>query len=139
MNKGKYKVSYIDAGGCNGCYIEIVAALYSKYNPEEINVEMVDSAGQADILIITGPVNTRNKEDVLNDIKQAKEPKKIMVVGGGCGISEGIFKGSYNTRGPIDKLEKVDLYLPECPVKPQAVIEGLKTLVEELDEERNRK
>jgi len=133
----KHKVSYIDAGGCNGCYIEIIAALYTKYNPEKINIEMVGSPGQADILIVTGPVNTRNKEDVLKDIEQAQEPKKIMVVGGGCGISEGIFKGSYNTRGPLDELEEVDLYLPECPVKPQSVIEGLKILVEELDKEED--
>lgn len=126
-------IYHLNTGGCNGCDIELLAAISSIYDPERLGVKITSSPKHADIIIVTGPVNWKNKDEVERVIEQTPEPKKIMVLGS-CGISEGAFLGSYNIAGPLDELNEVDLYIPGCPVKPEAMIDGLKTLAKELGE-----
>ncbi len=130
----KCRIYYLDAGGCNGCYLELIATVYSKYDPDDIDIDKVGSAGQADIVIVTGPVNWKNKEEVLEKIDRAPEPKRLMVTGS-CTISEGAFLGSKNISGPVDELREADLYIPGCPVSPESMMDGLKQLVDEIKEE----
>ncbi len=127
-------VYHMNTGGCNGCDIEELAALASRYDPERIGVKLVSSPKHADIILLTGPVNRKNEDEVERVLEQVPEPKKIMVIGS-CAISSGPFQGSYNIAGPIDELTDVDLYIPGCPVKPEAILEGLKKLAGELADE----
>lgn len=138
MDEEKYpQIYYIDAGGCNGCYMELLAALESRYGAKQFGVKPAELPEHTDILVISGPVTRNSWERVEQLIEDTPEPNKIMVLGS-CGISEGAFQGSYNIVGPIDELIDVDLFVPGCPVKPQAIIDGIKQLTEELKNESTK-
>ncbi len=124
-------IYHLNAGGCNGCDIELLATLASKYDPERLGVKLVGSPKHADIIIVIGPINWKNVDKVKEVIKQTPEPKKVIALGS-CAISGGVFAGSYNIAGPADKLFKVDLYVPGCPPKPEAIIAAIKKMAEEL-------
>jgi NADH:ubiquinone oxidoreductase subunit B-like Fe-S oxidoreductase len=60
-------------------------------------------------------------------------PKPCFVIAfGACGCSRGLFKDSYNTAEPLDKIIPVDLYIPGCPPRPEAIIDGIVKLVNKL-------
>lgn len=127
-------IYHLNTGGCNGCDIELLAAVTAKYDPERFGVKVAGTPKHADIIIVTGPVNWKNKSEIKDVMDQTPDPKKVLVLGS-CGISEGVFTGSYNIAGPMDQLEEVDLYVPGCPVKPEAIIHGIKKLAEEMETE----
>ena len=92
---------------------------------------MKGSPRHADILIVTGPVNRQTKDKVKKIYDQMPK-KKIVVAMGSCGITGGIFKEGYNEAGPVDKIIPVDIYIPGCPPRPQAMIYGIKKALEKL-------
>ena len=117
-------VFHLNTGSCNGCDIEIIAALTPRYDAERFGIKLVGTPRHADVLLITGPVTRQMKDKLLRVYKQTPDPKVVMVVGS-CGISGGVFYESYNLLGPVDKFVPVDVYVQGCPPRPEAIIEGV--------------
>jgi len=115
----------INAGSCNGCDVELATtALIPRYDVERLGCQYCGTPKHADIVLITGPLTARVKEKVLQVYKEIPEPKVVVAVGI-CPISGGVFRDSYAIEGPIDKYIDVDVNVPGCPPRPQAIIEGI--------------
>ena len=118
-------VRQVDAGSCNGCELEIAATTNPFYDLERFGVHFVASPRHADVLLVTGPV-TRNMEIALLRTYEATPEPRIVVAVGACGCSGGIFgEGTYASIGGVDRLVPVDVYIPGCPPRPQAILNGL--------------
>lgn len=114
----------VDAGSCNGCDYEI-NALSSPYNDiERFGIHFVASPRHADMLLVTGCV-TRNMEEALIKTYNAAPSPKLVVAVGACACSGGIFKNSYAGKNGVDSVLPVDVYIPGCPPRPQALIYGI--------------
>jgi Ni,Fe-hydrogenase III small subunit/formate hydrogenlyase subunit 6/NADH:ubiquinone oxidoreductase subunit I len=114
----------VDAGSCNGCELEIVALNNPIHDIERFGIQFVASPRHADMLLVTGPV-TRNMELALLKTHQAMAEPKVVVAVGTCGISGGIFGVNYASLGGVDKALPVDVYIPGCPPRPQALLHGI--------------
>jgi Ni,Fe-hydrogenase III small subunit len=118
----------VDAGSCNGCEIEIVGLTGPIYDAERFGVHFVASPRHADMLLVTGPV-TRNMEMALRKTYDAMPGPRLVVAVGACGCSGGIFGVNYATRGAVDAVIPVDVYVPGCPPNPHALLHGILTAV----------
>ena len=118
-------VRQVDAGSCNACEMEIAATTNPLYDLERYGVHLVASPRHADVLLVTGPV-TRNMEIALQRTYEAAPEPRIVVAVGACGCSGGIFgEGTYAAVGGVDRVMPVDVYIPGCPPRPQAILNGL--------------
>jgi Ni,Fe-hydrogenase III small subunit/formate hydrogenlyase subunit 6/NADH:ubiquinone oxidoreductase subunit I len=129
----------VDAGSCNGCELEIVALNNPVHDIERFGIQFVASPRHADMLLVTGPVS-RNMELALLKTYHAMADPKVVVAVGACGISGGIFGANYASLGGTDKVLPVDVYIPGCPPRPQALLHGILLavgrLAQRLDSER---
>ena len=123
----------VDAGSCNGCEVEIVALNNPIHDIERFGIQFVASPRHADMLLVTGPV-TRNMELALLKTYRAMPEPKVVVAVGACGISGGIFGENYASLGGVDKVLPMDVYIPGCPPRPQALIHGILLAVGRLGE-----
>ncbi|HEY2951911.1 MAG TPA: NADH-quinone oxidoreductase subunit NuoB [Verrucomicrobiae bacterium] len=114
----------VDAGSCNGCEIEIVNLNSPVYDLERFGIHFVASPRHADMLLVTGPV-TRNMELALKKTYDAAPDPRLVVAVGACGCSGGIFGVNYATRGAVDAVIPVDVYIPGCPPNPHALLHGI--------------
>ena len=118
-------VRQVDAGSCNGCELEIAATANPLYDLERFGVHLVASPRHADVLLVTGPV-TRNMEIALRRTYEAAPEPRVVVAVGACGCSGGIFgEATYASVGAVDRVLPVDVYIPGCPPRPQAILNGL--------------
>jgi len=118
-------VRQVDAGSCNGCELEIAATANPVFDLERFGIHFVASPRHADVLLVTGPV-TRNMEIALRRTYEAAPEPRIVVAVGACGCSGGIFgEGTYASVGGVDRVVPVDVYVPGCPPRPQAILNGL--------------
>jgi len=124
---------HFNTGGCNGCDIELVAALTPKFDVERFGIRLQGSPRHADIMAVTGPVTSQIEDRLLRVYEQMPEPKRVVAIGT-CAISGAPFKDCYNVHGGIDSLMKVDAYVPGCPPKPEAIIDGLAKLLQKKKE-----
>lgn len=122
---------HFNSGSCNGCDIEILATLTPRYDLERFGVKLQGSPRHADVLICTGPVTRQARERLLRTYEQMPEPKFVVAVGS-CAISGGAFQGCYNVVGHIDEVLPVSAYIPGCPPRPEAIIDGVIKLLESL-------
>ena len=122
--KRSFSVYRIDCGSCNGCEIEIFAAITPMWDPERFGFKLVANPRHADILLCTGPVTRQMYYPLLRAYEAAPDPK-IVVAFGACGSTGGIFYDAYSVWGGIDKIIPVDVYIPGCPPHPASVIYGL--------------
>jgi Ni,Fe-hydrogenase III small subunit len=113
----------VDCGGCNGCEIEIFAAITPIFDAERFGIKVVPSPRHADILLYTGAVTRAMRTPALRAYEAAPDPK-IVVSYGACGCSGGIFHDAYCVWGGTDKIVPVDVYIPGCPPTPAATIYG---------------
>ena len=125
----------VDAGSCNGCEIEIVGLNSPVYDIERFGIHFVASPRHADMLLVTGPVS-RNMELALRKTYDATPDPRLVVAVGACGCSGGIFGQNYASLGGVDKVIPVDVYIPGCPPRPEALIEGLLKLEQKLTGKR---
>ena len=123
----------VDAGSCNGCEQEIVALNNPVHDIERFGIHFVASPRHADMLMVTGPV-TRNMELALLKTHRAMAEPKVVVAVGACGISGGIFGENYASLGGVAKMLPVDVYIPGCPPRPQALLHGILLAVGRLAE-----
>jgi NADH-quinone oxidoreductase B subunit len=119
---------HFNSGSCNGCDIEILATLTPIYDLERFGVKLQGSPRHADILICTGPVTRLARERLLRTFDQMPNPKFVMAVGS-CGASGGVFHGCYNIVGGIDEVLPVNVFVPGCPPRPEAIIDGMVQLL----------
>jgi Ni,Fe-hydrogenase III small subunit/formate hydrogenlyase subunit 6/NADH:ubiquinone oxidoreductase subunit I len=118
-------VRQVDAGSCNGCELEIAATTNPFFDLERFGIHLVASPRHADLLLVTGPV-TRNMEIALRRTYEAAPDPRVVVAVGACGCSGGIFgEGTYASVGGVDRVLPVDVYIPGCPPRPQAILSGL--------------
>jgi ech hydrogenase subunit C len=115
---------HFDCGSCNGCDIEVLACLTPVYDIERFGIINVGNPMHADIMLVTGTVNHRNKKVLANLYEQMPHPKVVVAIGA-CGLSGGVFRDAYNVVGGVDKVIPVDVYVPGCPAKPEAIIDGV--------------
>jgi Ni,Fe-hydrogenase III small subunit/formate hydrogenlyase subunit 6/NADH:ubiquinone oxidoreductase subunit I len=129
------QIREVDAGSCNGCEVEIVALNNPLYDIERFGIHFVASPRHADMLLVTGPV-TRNMELALKKTYDATPEPRLVVAVGACGCSGGIFGVNYASLGGVDSTVPVDVYIPGCPPRPQALLHGILLAVERLGQKR---
>jgi NADH-quinone oxidoreductase B subunit len=122
---------HFNTGSCNGCDIEILATLTPRYDLERLGVKLKGSPRHADVLICTGPVTQQAKGRLLRIYEQMHEPKFVVAVGS-CALSGGVFRGCYNCVGGIAEVIPVNAYVPGCPPRPEAIIDGVVKLLGSL-------
>jgi len=122
---------HYNSGSCNGCDIEILATLTPRYDVERLGIKLQGSPRHADILLCTGPVTLQSKDRLKRIYEQMPEPKFVVAIGS-CAISGGAFRGCYNVVGHVDEVIPVDVYVPGCPPRPEAIIDGLVKLLNTL-------
>ncbi|WP_054840778.1 NADH-quinone oxidoreductase subunit B family protein [Thermococcus peptonophilus] len=127
-------VFHINSGSCNGCDIEIIAALTPRYDAERFGgVKLVGSPRHADILLVTGPVTNQSLERVKLVYEQTPEPKIVVAVGGRARQGGSVFYESPFTNAPLDRVIPVDVYVPPgCPPRPEAILQGVVLALEKL-------
>lgn len=124
-------IIHMDTGGCNGCSIEVVAALIPRFDVERFGIVAKGSPRHADILVVTGPVNRQCLPRLKKIYEQMPEPKFVVAVGS-CPTTNSPFRECYNLTGPLDKHLPVAAYVPGCPPRPEAIIQGLVALLGKL-------
>lgn len=132
INNSRLKSPWIihfDCGSCNGCDIEVLACLTPMYDVERFGVVNTGNPKHADVLLVTGTVNHRNQHVLKTLYEQMPEPKAVIAIGACC-LSGGVFKESYNVLAGAHTVIPVDVFVPGCPPKPEAIIDGLITALE---------
>jgi NADH-quinone oxidoreductase B subunit len=124
---------HYNSGSCNGCDIEILATPTPRYDLERFGIKLQGSPRHADILVCTGPVTRQSKDRLQRIYDQMPEPKFVVAVGT-CALSGGAFHGCYNTLGGIDEVIPVNIYVPGCPPRPEAIINGVALLLQQLQD-----
>jgi NADH-quinone oxidoreductase B subunit len=122
---------HFNSGSCNGCDIEIIAALAPRYDLERFGAIVKGSPRHADVLVATGPVTRQTAARLKRIYEQMAEPKFVVAVGT-CATSGGVFSGLYNILGGIDQAIPVDAYVLGCAAKPEAIIDGVAKLLAKL-------
>jgi ech hydrogenase subunit C len=128
-------VIHYDASSCNGCDIEVLACLMPNFDVERLGVINTGNPKHADIFLVTGSVNVQNAPVVRNIYAQMPEPKVVVAIGI-CGTSGGIFRECYNVLGGIDTVIPVDVYVPGCAARPEAIIDGVVRALDILEEKQ---
>lgn len=132
LKKSPWIIHY-DGSSCNGCDIEVLACLTPVYDVERFGIINTGNPKHADILLITGGVNTQN-ESVIKQLYDQMPFPKVVVAIGICACNGGVFKDCYNILGGIDKVLPVDIYVPGCAARPQAIIDGVVKALDILNE-----
>lgn len=134
MAKKQIGVYRADASSCNGCDIEIVAALASRFKLDELGVKVVTQPEEAGVLLVTGGGNMKIDND-LKEVYERIQSPRIVVAIGSCAISWEAFSEGYSIVGPADETIPVDVYVCGCPPRPQAIVAALaKMLGKEIEE-----
>jgi len=117
-------VYHVNAGGCNGCDIEILDALTPYYDVERFGVKLVHTPRHADALLVAGPVTRQVHERLLRIYEATPDPKLVIAVGS-CAMGGGIWHNSYATLGGLGNVLPVAIYIPGCPPRPEAILYGV--------------
>jgi Ni,Fe-hydrogenase III small subunit len=126
---------HLDAGSCNACDWELTALLNPVYDVRRLSIDFVASPRHADGVVVTGPV-TRNLETALHRTVEAVPDPRIVIAVGACAASGGIVGEGYASAGGVDRVLPVDVYIPGCPPRPEAIIFGILLALGRLDRRR---
>ncbi len=125
-------VFHVSASPCNNCDIEILDLLTPRYDVERFGIKLVGSVRHADVILLSGIINQKVAPKVKHIYEQA--PRPVFVVGvGTCPASGCCFKESYNRVPVREDVIPIDMYIPGCPPKPEAMIAGVAKLMEVLN------
>jgi len=131
--KRSLQIRHLDAGSCNGCDWEIQALLGPVYDIQRLGIDIVASPRHADMLFVTGSV-TRNLEQAARMTYEAMPAPGLVVAVGACACGGGVLQGSYCTAGGVGNVLPVDLWIPGCPPRPQALIHGLMLAMDKMEQ-----
>jgi len=121
------------------CAIEMICAAASRFDFSRFGMEIMRATPrQADLMIVAGTVTKKMVPQVVRLYNQMAEPKYVLAMGA-CAISGGPFKEGYNVVSGIDKFLPVDVYVPGCPPRPEALIQGFMLLHERVMNEDFRR
>ena len=134
VSKSPWIIHY-DGSSCNGCDIEVLACLTPVYDVERFGIINTGNPKHADILLITGGINKQN-EDVVKQIYDQMPDPKVVIAIGICAYNGGIFKDCYNISGGVSTVIPVDVYVPGCAARPEAIIDGVVKGLSVLEEKR---
>jgi ech hydrogenase subunit C len=123
LKKSPWIIHY-DGSSCNGCDIEVLACLTPLYDIERFGIINTGNPKHADVFLITGSINEQNIEVVRNIYNQMPDPKVVAAIGI-CAATGGIFRECYNVKGGVDTVIPVDIYIPGCAARPEAIIDGV--------------
>jgi len=124
-------ILHLNSGACNACDIEVIAALTPRFDVERLGVLLKATPRHADVLICSGPVTRQMKDRIIRIYEQTPDPKFVVAVGA-CAMSGCVYRGAYNIMGGIDQVIPVDVYVPGCPARPDAIIDGVVKLLGKL-------
>jgi NADH-quinone oxidoreductase B subunit len=128
-------IIHFNAGACNGCDIEVLAALTPKFDMERFGMLLKASPRHGDVLVVTGAVTLQVRDRLLRIYEQMPEPKFVLAVGS-CACSGGVFRGCYSVEDGLDTYLPVDIFVAGCPPKPEAVIDGALKLLRSLESQK---
>jgi ech hydrogenase subunit C len=128
-------ILHYDASSCNGCDIETLACLTPIFDVERLGVVNTGNPKHADIFLVTGAVNEQSKVVIRNLYGQLPEPKVVVAVGA-CAATGGIFRECYNISGGVDAVVPVDVFVPGCAARPEAIIDGVVKGLAVMEEKR---
>jgi NADH-quinone oxidoreductase subunit B len=115
------------------CAIEMIAASMARYDLARFGAEVFrPSPRQADLMIVAGTVTKKMAPQVVRLYNQMPEPKYVIAMGA-CAISGGPFKQGYNVLKGIDRYVPVDVHIPGCPPRPEALLHAFMTLQKKID------
>lgn len=124
-------VLHLNTGACNACDIEILAALMPRFDLERFGILLKGTPRHADVIVCTGPITRQNRDRVLRIYEQVPDPKFVVAVGA-CAMSGCVYRGSYNAHLGVDQVLPVNAYIPGCPIRPDALIDGVVKLLNSL-------
>jgi len=124
-------ILHLNSGACNACDIEIVAALTPRYDLERLGVLLRATPRHADVIIASGPVTRQMRDRIIRIYEQTPDPKFVVAVGA-CAMSGCVYRGAYNICGGLDQVIPVNVYIPGCPVRPDAILDGVVKLLNTL-------
>ncbi len=118
------------------CAIEMIATTMARYDLARFGAEVFrPSPRQADLMIVSGTVTKKMAPQVVRLYNQMPEPKYVIAMGA-CAISGGPFRDGYNVLKGIDRYIPVDIHIPGCPPRPEALIHGFMALQKKIDEQQ---
>ena len=114
---------HANCGACNGCDIEVIDCLTPYYDAERFGMKLVGSPRHADALVISGSVS-RQVAPALRRLYEATPSPKVVLAVGTCAVGGNIWHDTYNILGGADKVVPVNVYVPGCPPRPEAILYG---------------
>lgn len=130
-------VFHLATGSCNNCDIEILDCLTPRHDIERFGMLLTGSIKHADVLLVTGAANRQCIPRIKRLYEQMPKPRLVVAIGE-CALSRGVFVHSYNCPLPLDHVIPVDVYIPGCPPRPEAIIAGLVKLIERQKEQKDQ-
>jgi NADH-quinone oxidoreductase B subunit len=124
-------ILHFNSGACNACDIEVLDALTPRFDLERFGILLKATPRHADVMVACGPVTRQVASRMERIFNQMAEPKFVVAVGT-CACTGGVFNGCYNVLGGADKIIPVSAYIPGCPVRPEAIIDGVVKLLSSL-------
>jgi NADH-quinone oxidoreductase B subunit len=124
-------ILHLNSGACNACDIEIVAALTPRFDIERFGILLKATPRHADVIVASGPVTRQMRDRLIRIYEQTPDPKFVIAVGA-CAMSGCVYRGSYNILGGIDQVIPVNMYVPGCPARPDAIVDGVVKLLGKL-------
>lgn len=121
--------------GTSCCFIEFASLIGSRFDFDRYGLVPRSSPRQADLILTAGTVTMKMAPSLVRLYEQMPEPKYVIAMGA-CTITGGMFStDSYSTVRGVDKLIPVDVYLPGCPPKPEAIIDAIVRLRKKVAQE----
>ena len=129
--RGSLALRHVDAGSCNGCEHELIAASSPYYDLQRHGLSIVASPRHADVLLVSGMVTTRMLEPLLAAYEAMPEPRIVAALGD-CALGTCMLGSKDELVGSLEEVLPVDLRIAGCPPEPQAIIDGVITLLDPI-------